>query len=165
MVKNWIIRFIDWLYLPFIRRFIPLQTFRYALCGGANMLLDMVIYFLIFHFVLHEKDLHLGFVVISPSIAAFLLTFPIVFFTGLWLAKNITFQNSILKDTTQGFRYLLVTLCNIGIKYWGIKLLVWLTLFPSIANAIMTVITVIFSYIMQNIFTFKGNRPDAGAAK
>ncbi|MBE9488182.1 MAG: GtrA family protein [Bacteroidetes bacterium] len=154
--KN-IIKLIDKIYFPIFRRYIPLQTFRYGLCGGANMVLDMLIYFFIFHYALWKQDLDLGFVTISPQIAAFLLTFPITFITGLWLAKNISFQNSPLRDTTQTIRYLMVTIGNIGIKYLGIKTLVYLLIYPSIANAIMTVVTVIFSYIMQKYFTFKGS--------
>lgn len=158
MIQRLIIKIVDWFYFPFIRRFIPLQTFRYAVTGGANMVLDAVLYFVFFQFVLDKKDFDLGFLVISPQVAAYLFTFPIIFFTGLWLAKNITFQNSILSDKTQRFRYLMVTLANIIIKYGGIKGLVFIGVFPSISNAMMTVVTVIFSYIMQHKFTFKGNK-------
>ena len=161
MVKKKIIAIIDAFYFPFFRRFIPLQTFRYAICGGANIGFDIVLYFLLYNFVLQKQNLDLSFVVISPEIAAFLITFPVTFFTGLWLSKNISFQNSVLAHRTQAFRYFLVVLMNIAIKYWGLKLCVEvLRIFPSVSNAIMTVITIIFSYLMQNHFTFKGNKPD-----
>lgn len=158
MTQRLIIKIVDWFYFPFIRRFIPLQTFRYAATGGANMAFDWVLYFLFFHFALHESNLDLGFIVISPEVAAYFFTFPIIFLTGLWLAKNVTFQNSVLSDKTQRFRYLMVTVVNFLIKYYGIKGLVSIEVFPSISNAAMTVVTVIFSYIMQNKFTFKGNK-------
>lgn len=157
-MKRIIIKIIDIFYLPIIRKFIPLQTFRYGVTGGGNMVLDMIIYFIFYNFILDKKDLDLGLVVISPQIAAYLLTFPIIFCSGLWLAKNITFQNSVLSNNTQSMRYFMVTMANILIKYGGIKGLVAIGVFPSISNAIMTVVTVIFSYIMQNKFTFKGNK-------
>ncbi len=156
-IKSNLVKFIDWFYFPFIRRLVPLQTFRYAVTGGSNMVLDMIIYFILFHFVLAKKDLDLGVIVISPEVASYLITFPIIFLTGLWLAKNITFQNSPLSDSTQRVRYLMVTLANIFIKYGGIKGLVAIGVFPSISNAMMTVVTVLFSYLMQKHFTFKGN--------
>lgn len=156
-MRKIIIKTIDILYFPFIRKIIPLQTFRYAVTGGSNMVLDMIIYFIFYNFILVKKDLDLGLIVISPQIAAYLLTFPIIFCTGLWLAKNITFQNSVLSNNTQSVRYFMVTMANILIKYFGIKGLVAAGIFPSISNAMMTVVTVIFSYIMQNKFTFKGN--------
>lgn len=151
-------RIIDLLYFPFLRKIIPPQTFVYGVCGGANMLLDMILYYVMYHFVLDEKDLVLPMVTVSAEIAAFLFTFPIIFGTGLWLAKNITFTQSINSNRKQAFRYLSVTLANIFIKYFGIKLLIYLYIWPSIANAIMTVITVVFSYLMQKYYTFKGNR-------
>ncbi len=157
MIKKLIIKTLDILYIPIIRRFMSLQTFRYGATGGANMVLDAILYFLVFNFILVKKDLDLGVVVISPQIAAYLIVFPIIFFNGLWMAKNITFQNSPLKDSTQRVRYLSVTLANILIKYFGIKCLVAIGVFPSISNAMITVVTVIFSYLMQNHFTFKGN--------
>ena len=35
-------RIIDIFYLPPLRRLVPLQTFRYAVCGGANMGLSLI---------------------------------------------------------------------------------------------------------------------------
>lgn len=157
-LQRFIIRVIDLFYIAPVRKVIPLQTFRYAVCGGGNMALDAVLYFLFFQFLFHERDVNLFFVTISPQIAAFLVTAPITFFSGLWLAKNISFQNSPLRDRTQASRYLLVTLANFLIKYFGIKILVFAAVFPSIANVMMTVVTVIFSYFMQKYFTFKGNQ-------
>lgn len=157
-LQRFIIRVIDLFYIAPIRKIVPLQTFRYAVCGGGNMALDAVLYFLFFHFLFLERDVDLRFVTISPQIAAFLITAPITFCTGLWLAKNISFQNSPLRDRTQAARYLLVTLANFLMKYFGIKLLVYVMVFPSIANALMTVVTVIFSYLMQKYYTFKGNQ-------
>lgn len=156
-LKNFIIKVIDLLYIPAVKKFVPLQTFRYAICGGGNMIMDAILYFLFFQFLYLERDVNLYFVTISPQIAAFLTTAPITFLSGLWLAKNISFQNSPLRDRTQAIRYLLVTITNFVMKYFGIKLLVYLHVFPSISNAMMTVITVIFSYIMQKHFSFKGN--------
>lgn len=157
-LQRFIIRVIDLLYIAPVRKIVPLQTFRYAVCGGGNMVIDAVLYFLFFHFLFHERDVNLLFVTISPQIAAFLITAPLTFFSGLWLAKNISFQNSPLRDRTQAARYLLVTLANFLIKYLGIKILVFVAVFPSIANVLMTVVTVIFSYLMQKHFTFKGNQ-------
>ena len=156
-----LIRLIDRFYFPFIRSILPLQTFRYAVCGGMNMLLDMILYFGIFHVVVRADLVVLwgGDLVISPEVAAFLITFPITFFTGLWLGRNISFQHSVLRHRTQLFRYLLVVLMNILMKYYGLKLFVGVfRVFPSIANAILTLLSVIFSYFMQKYFTFKGNK-------
>lgn len=157
MIKRAIISIINILYLPIISRYVPLQTFRYGMCGGANMVLDAVLYFLVYNFVFSQQIFDIGFVAISGEIASFLVVFPITFISGLWLAKNISFQNSPLGGGTQSFRYFLVVLLNISIKYFGLKLFVgvW-AIFPSVANGLLTVITVVVSYVLQKYFTFKG---------
>ena len=35
MIKKWILDFIDFFYPPF-SKLMPIQTFRYAVCGGTN---------------------------------------------------------------------------------------------------------------------------------
>lgn len=155
-MKQLITKIVDAFYFPIVRQFIPLQTFRYGVCGGINLLLDAVLYALLFNFVLHKKDLNLSFVVISPQIAAFLIVFPITFIIGFWLAKNVSFEGRKGKSSTQSIKYLIVVLINIATKYWGLKILTLnFSVFPSIANVIMTIVTVVISYILQNKFTFK----------
>ncbi len=153
-----IIAAIDRLYLPPLPRIMPRQTFRYAVCGGANMVLDMVLYFLFYNFLYDKQNFVIGPVTISPEIAAFLTAFPITFLTGLWLARNVSFRNSPLRTVTQGGRYFMVVVLNIVIKYSGLKLLVEVIgVYPSISNAILTVVTVVVSYLLQKNFSFRGH--------
>ena len=45
---------IDFFYTPF-RKIMSEQLFRYAACGGGNLVLDWVLYFLVYNFVIgHE---------------------------------------------------------------------------------------------------------------
>ncbi len=153
-----IITVIDRLYLPPLPRLIPRQTFRYAVCGGANMVLDMVLYFLFYNFLYAKRYLVIGPVTVSPEIAAFLTAFPITFLTGLWLARNVSFRNSPLRSVTQGGRYFMVVVLNIAVKYSGLKLLVEVMgVYPSVSNAILTVVTVAISYLLQKNFSFRGH--------
>ena len=50
-IRNIINIIVDWFYKPFAR-FIPHETFKYAATGGANMLLDIFIYFVSYNFIL-----------------------------------------------------------------------------------------------------------------
>src|SRR6266404_4924033 len=69
MAKKFIISVIDFFYPPF-SRVMPLQTFRYAACGGTNTLLDIFMYAVAYNFILHKQDLNLGFIVFKPHIAS-----------------------------------------------------------------------------------------------
>ena len=105
---------IDFFYPPF-KRFMSLELFRYGCCGGLNLALEWVLYYVFYHFVFKAKVFDLGFIAFTPHIAAFVFKFPITFLTGFWMARHISFSGSSLRGRTQIVRYLLVTLANIGI--------------------------------------------------
>ncbi|MEG1635223.1 MAG: GtrA family protein [Rikenellaceae bacterium] len=156
MIKKQIIKIVDSIYIPLLHKFISPQTFRYGVCGGMNLVLDALLYTFFFHVLLDTENLKLGFITISPQIAAFLITFPITFFTGFWLSKYVSFEGNVGRTFWQTVRYMMVVVLNIAIKYCGLKLLVdvW-SFYPSIANVTMTIVTVAVSYLMQRKFTFK----------
>lgn len=135
----------------------PLQTFRYAACGGSVLVLSWVLYALVYNFVLDKEIVHLGFVAISPHIATFMITFPITFFTGFWLQKNIAFTYSPLRGRTQLVRYFLSVSGSIVLNYLGLKLFVEvLHIYPTPSQMITSLLTVAYSYFMQKYFTFRG---------
>ena len=146
---------IDWFYAPF-RSFIPPETFRYAVTGGANLSLDIFLYFLVYNFVLDQQVVHLGFVAISPYIAAFLIVFPVTFATGFLLARYVTFTASILRGRVQLVRYALSVGGSLLLNYVLLKLFVEVLHFwPTIAKTFTAVFVVTYSYLLQRYFTFK----------
>ena len=161
MPKNLIISFIDLFYPPF-RKFVPLQTFRYVACGGANTLLDIGLYYVSYHYILEEKILDLGFTAISPHIAAFFIAFCVSFPTGFWLMRSIVFTGSTLRGRVQLFRYLLLVGVCILLNYVFLKLFVeqW-GIYPTPSKMLTTVIVVLFSYLTQKHFTFKVEKQEA----
>jgi len=155
-VKEFIEKIIGWFYFPFVRRIISYDTFKYAVCGGSNMVLDLGLYSLLYNFVFDKQNLDLGFVVISPHIAAFLIVFPITFLTGYWLNNYVVFKGSPMKNRTKLSRYLLVVSLSILINYVGLKFFVdHLHFYPTPSKFLVTVITTIISYLSQRHFTFR----------
>ena len=53
-----ITKIIDFFYTPF-RNLMSEQLFRYAACGGGNMVLDWILYFLIYNFVIGHEIVNL----------------------------------------------------------------------------------------------------------
>ncbi len=154
-LRNLINGIISWVYTPF-KSIIPKETFTYAITGGANTALDIFLYFICYNFVLNKQIVNMGFVSISPHIAAFLIVFPITFITGFLLAKYITFTSSPIKGRTQLYRYMITVAGAIFLNYILLKVLVeYLYIWPTVSKMITTVIVVIYSYLMQRYFTFK----------
>ena len=154
-IRSFILFIIKLLYKPF-KKFIPPETFRYAVTGGFNLILDIFLYFIFYNFILQKQIVNLGVIAISPYIAAFIFVFPITFTTGFLFAKYITFTGSSLRGRIQLFRYVLSVGGSILLNYVSLKLFVeYLFVWPTIAKMFTTIIVVIYSYLIQRYYTFK----------
>jgi putative flippase GtrA len=159
LVKNRIIAFIDFFYPPF-SRLMPLQTFRYAACGGTSTLLDIVMYWFSFNYILHKANVALGPWTISPHVASIFIAFCVSFPTGFVLNRHIAFPGSTLHGRIQLFRYFVLVVICIALNIVFIKLFVeQFHIYPTIAKIFTTVIVVCFSYVTQKNFTFKVEEP------
>lgn len=146
---------VDYFYFPFLR-FIPPEIFRYGVTGGVNTAFDIFLYFIFYRYVLDRQILELGFVAISPHIAAFLLVFPITFTTGFILAKYVTFTASELRGRIQLFRYGVTVSAAILLNYIFLKFFVeYMGLYATLSKGLTTIIVVAFSYLSQRYFSFK----------
>jgi putative flippase GtrA len=161
-MRKKIILLIDFFYPPF-RKFMPLQTFRYAVCGGGNTLLDITLFYISFNFILQKQVLNLGFVSLKPYNAALGMAFCVSFPVGFLLNKFIVFNSSYLRSHVQLFRYVLIVIANLFLNYAIINILVqYMHFFPTIAKIFATVIIVTFSYLSQKHFTFKTSNTVVG---
>jgi len=134
----------------------PVRTFRYAICGGGNMLLDIFIYYVSYNFILHKQVLDLGFFAFKPHIAALWMAFAVSFPVGFLLSKYVVFTKSELRGRVQLFRYLLIVGVNLVLNYVFLKVMVeYMNFYPTIARVFTTCIIVTFSFLSQKHFTFK----------
>lgn len=157
-MKKKILQIIDSFY-PYFRRFMPLQTFRYAASGGSNMLLDIFVYYISYNFILHKQVLDLGFIAFKPHIAALWMAFCVSFPVGFLLSKYIVFDTSYLRGRIQLFRYLLIVAINLVLNYSIIKIMVeYMEFYPTIARIFATGFIITFSYLSQKHFTFKSRK-------
>ena len=155
-VAQLLIRGIDLLYIPQIRKIVSRDIFGYGICGGANMVLDTLWYFVLYHYVVYEQFVDLGIVVMSPHIATLCLVFPITFFTGFWLNRHVAFRVTHLRSRRQLVRYALSVVGSIVINYVCMKLFVEsFHLWPTPSKMLTTVISVVYSYLAARFFTFR----------
>ena len=158
-------KIIDFFYPPF-RKIMSEQLFRYAACGGGNLVLDWVLYFLVYNFVIGHEMVNLQFTIhnlqftqaLTPHIATLCIVFPITLLTGFWLQKYVTFRVQSTKDkgARQLGRYVLIVAVNLAINYFGLKLCVEnLGWYPTPSKMCITLITVAISYIGQKYYTFR----------
>ncbi len=120
------------------------------------MVLDWILYFLLYNFVIGHELVYIGSLCFTPHIATLCIVFPITLLTGFWLNRNVTFTQSPLKGWNQLLRYILVVALNLLINYVGLKLCVEvLAWYPTPSKVIITLITVAVSYFGQKYFSFR----------
>lgn len=150
------ILFVVDLFYPLFKRIMPLQTYRYAACGGFNTVLDITLFFISYNYIFNKTTVHLPFIAISAHIAAFLAAFVVTFPVGFYLSRYVVFQETTVKKRTQVSKYFLVVLGCLFLNYVFLKLFVevfgW---YPTFSKIVTTVFVVAFSYISQKNFTFK----------
>lgn len=153
-MKRNILKFIDFFYPPF-SRVLPIQTFRYAVSGGTNALVNLSIFFFSYHFILQNELITFGNFVVTKYICAYLLALSFSFPIGFMLNKYIVFQESNLQGRTQLFRYASVTAMSIYFDYALLHFFVgYLGFWATPSQAIILVILSLFSYFFQTYITF-----------
>lgn len=151
-----ITRLIDSVYVSPIDRLFSRQFFRYGVCGATNMVLDALWYFVIYHFIVAKQFLDLGIVVVSPHILSLIIVFPITFFTGFWLNRNVAFVATKYKTRRQLMRYGLSVVGAIILNYVSMKLLVeHFNIWPTPSKLITTIISVTYSFLAAKYYTFR----------
>lgn len=154
-MKKVITRIIDTFYFMF-QSFLPLKTYRYVVCGGSNFVLDIFLFFIFYNFIFAKQNVDLYFVVLSPHIASLFAVFPITFTTGFLFSKYITFEYSNLPWKVQFFRYFIIGMGALILNYASMKFLIDFLGFYATPSRILTVvINVIYSYLLQNKYSFK----------
>lgn len=153
-------RIVDFFYIKPLRKVISRQTFRYIVCGGANMVFGQLLYVLIFHFIIREQGADLGFMTITAENLAQIILIPPYIFVGFWLQSNITFPDSPLSQGKRFGRYLIQNAGALVVDTLMINLFVRLLgVYPTIAKPIADLITVLYSYLAARFFTFRGAVP------
>lgn len=159
-IRDFLIPIIDFFYPPF-SRIMDKLTFRYAACGGANMLLGLAVYYVGYTYIFEKENFDFGFFAFKPHIAALFLSFIVSFIVGFFLMKFVVFTESNLKGRVQMFRYFLAFIFNLMLNYILLKVLVErLHLKVMFSQILTTVVVVVTSYLIQRNFSFKIEKED-----
>jgi len=149
------LRIIDFFYPPF-KNWFSISTFRYMASGAFTAASGIIAYFVIYNYILQQKDVHLSGYLVTAPIAALALESVFTFIVGFTLNKYLVFTQSNLKGRIQLFRYGTVVCTNILLNYALMKILVeGFKFYPSVSKAVITIILAVFSYFSQKYFSFR----------
>ena len=147
---------IDFVYIKPLRAIVPQQVFRYLACGATTALLDAVWYYIIYHYIVCEQFIGLGCVVVSPHIASLCVVFPITFFTGFWLNRNVAFRVTKLSSLPQLAKYAFSVVGSILLNYACMKLFVeWCGIWATPSKILTTAVCAVYSFMVGRFYTFR----------
>lgn len=153
-----LINIVDALYIKPLHGLVSRNLFGYGLCGAVNMSLDILWYYLVYHYLVCERFIDMGFVVMSPHILSLFIVFPITFFTGFWLNRNVAFRATTTSTNKQLIIYALTVVGSILINYACMKLFVEVcSIWPTPSKMLTTAVSVCYSYLMARYITFAPN--------
>jgi putative flippase GtrA len=140
---------------PIFRSVLPKSTFRYLACGGSNAILDFILFYLIYNYILKSLNLQISFWTITPHIASLFFSLIITMPIGYLLSKHIVFRTES-KNKEQLLRYIIVVLISMILNYLLMKLFVEKLYFSPILSKISTTLfIIIFNYIGQKKIAFQ----------
>ncbi len=155
------IRSIEWVldrfYYPPFSKIFSKKQFRYFACGAGNyIVLDSLLYFIIYHYIVELRYINIGIGVISPHVASLVIVFPITFFTGFLLNRYVVFDSTSRTMKFQLTRYAMTVMGSILLNYAIIKILVEsVGMWATPAKIACSLITAVYSFLMARYFTFK----------
>jgi len=148
------------LFYPLFRRFFDKQTYYYAACGGGNLVLSWLLFFVFYQYLFAKRifqfDLGNLHYIISAYTLSSMLSFVLAFLLGFYLNKFVVFTQSNLGAATQLIRYSMSAVLTWIGNYLLLKTFIeGFGFFPSIANVLSSAAMVVVAYLIQRNFTFK----------
>lgn len=154
-IRTRILSFIDFFYPPF-KKFVGQQTFRYAVCGGSNALLNLSIFSISYNLIFTKEVIFLLGFQATRYISAYLTALSISFPIGFCLNKYVVFQQSNLRGKTQFIRYASLAITNIFLDYALLHLLIgYFKLWATGSQAFIIILLSLISYLYQTYYSFK----------
>lgn len=143
-------------FYPLFSKFMDKRTFMYAACGGGNLVLSWILFFVFYQFLFTKDNIEFSQFTLSAYTASAMLCFIISFSIGFLLMKYVVFTDSELKGRIQLFRYGISSLISSVVSWLLLKFLIDIMgIYPSVSNVIASCLVVMVSYLLQKKYTFK----------
>jgi putative flippase GtrA len=140
----------------YLKGWMPLLTFRYAVCGAINTAAGLFTYFIGIHWLFTGAVVDARVYVFKPHVAALIVSGLISFSLGFLFNKFIVFTGSELRGRVQLFRYALTFCVNLLLNYFILRFFVEMLFWdPFVSQLVTTGVVITSGYCMQKYFSFK----------
>lgn len=133
---------------------------RYLISGGTATGVDVVSFFIILNYILHQNNITIGHMEVGAHIVALCISFSLGLSTNFLITKYFVFSESNIRGREQFLRYVMVAAITFVGNYFMMKLLVDVfQLWPTMARLIAVGTIAVLSYRLHKVFTFKVKLP------
>ncbi|MBE7176068.1 MAG: GtrA family protein [Mucilaginibacter polytrichastri] len=139
----------------FFRKILRNQVVRFFLSAGFGVLVDAVIYFLLYNYVFQKYNITVWGYRIKGVTAAFVISFSAQVITNFLVNKYLVFTESELKGRKQFFRFALVATLGFFANLLLLNLLVELGLYAPYARVLAALSLGAASYFVHKFFSFR----------
>jgi putative flippase GtrA len=143
--------------IDLVRFVLSLKAIRYFFSAGMATVVDVVVYYFVFNYVLHQQTLYIGdvFALKAPTVSL-ICSYTSGLFTNFFITKYFVFHESELAGRWQFVRFLLIAffvlILNYYFMYFLIQVLGW---YPTLSRAFSAVTIGLFSFVAHRSFSFK----------
>jgi putative flippase GtrA len=140
-----------------IKKILQNKVFRYFIAAGTATVVDVVVYFITYNYILFKKDFALSDVIVvsAPSISL-VISFSCGLLTNFVISKYYVFTESNIKGRHQLVRYVLVALFVLMLNYFFMSFLIkGLNWYPTLSRVVSALTIGVVSFVFHKVFSFK----------
>jgi len=137
--------------------FLSIKAVRYFFAAGIATLVDVLVYYAVFNFVLHQRSLEIfeGLALKAPTLSL-ICSYSIGLVTNFGISRLWVFTESELSGKNQFMRFILVALIVLAANYFFMYFLIGvLNWYPTISRGISAITIGLFSFAAHKTFSFK----------
>jgi len=145
-----------------IRKLYHNKVMRYAFAAGLATFVDVIAYYISFHFILQKTDLQFfdDALTVSAPIASLGISYTCGLITNFTVTKLFVFKESNLRTRHQFLRYILVAIAVLILNYIAMKFFVFvLNWYPTLSRIISALGVGMLSYLSHKYYSFS-SKPD-----
>ncbi len=147
-----------------IRKAYKSKLIRYSMSSAVATIVDVVIYFITFNYILRKQDLPpVNQLVITAPTIALIISYTCGLLTNFTITKYFVFTESDLRGRHQLMRYVMVAALILFLNYSMMSILIrGLEWYPTISRAVSAVVIGFLSFAIHRSFSFRVSKREEG---
>ena len=147
-----------------IKKIYHSKVFRYFISAGVATIVDIIVYFVMFNYILKKQVVPVPFIndfVFQAPTISLAISYSCGLVTNFTITKFFVFHESTMKTRYQLIRFIGVALMILGLNYLLMTFLIrQLDWYPTVARTFSALSIGVLSFLIHKSFSFKVKKAD-----